>query len=71
MNEELLRAMIREAVARRLGQPTEPGVQAVPSPALTTDASHARYGLPGSGGQCLIEPAVPCVHCGYCQSHGY
>lgn len=71
MNEEMLRAMIREAVARRLGQAPEPGVQGSASAMLTTHASHDRYELPGSGGQCLIEPAVPCVHCGYCQSHGH
>jgi hypothetical protein len=71
MNEEMLRAMIREAVAKRLEEVTEPDVQPAPSGALTTHPSHDRYELPGSGGQCLIEPAVPCVHCGYCQSHGH
>jgi hypothetical protein len=34
-------------------------------------ASHFRYTLPESGGPCLIEPAVRCNHCGYCQSHGH
>jgi hypothetical protein len=33
--------------------------------------SHQRYALPDSGGACLIEPAVTCNHCGYCQSHGH
>jgi hypothetical protein len=72
MNEEMLRAMIREAVARRLGQALEPVAQASASaPPLPPHPSHGRYELSGSGGQCLIEPAVPCVHCGYCQSHGH
>jgi hypothetical protein len=22
-------------------------------------------------GSCLIEPAVGCIHCGYCQSYGH
>jgi hypothetical protein len=74
MNEEALRAMIREAIARHL----EPGSEAEPLPvvpsqqlALASHASHFRYALPGSGGACLIEPTVQCNHCGYCESHGH
>ena len=36
--------------------------------------SHARFTLPRDSegtSSCLIEPAVQCVHCGYCQSLGY
>ncbi len=67
MTDDELRGMIRAAVARRLDtQPQEP--RALPLPA---DASHYRYALPESGGPCLIEPSVPCNHCGYCQSHGH
>ena len=68
MNEEILRQMVREAVARRLGDVTET-VQ-VPV-ALVQHASHYRYALPPSGGPCVIEPAVTCNHCGYCESHGH
>jgi len=70
MNEDVLRAMIREAVARRLGQGPEP---APPASAVffAADPSHDRYPLPPSGGPCLIEPAVACNHCGYCESHGH
>jgi hypothetical protein len=72
MNEDALREMVRQAVARRLasegdvGRPHRQGVTD-----LTAHMSHARYALPDSGGQCLIEPAVACNHCGYCQSHGH
>ena len=38
---------------------------------FTSHPSHYRYALPPSDGPCLIEPAVPCNHCGYCQSHGH
>ena len=69
MNEEILREMVREAVARRLASSAEPTVQ-VPA-ALTAHASHYRYLLPAAGGACLIEPAVQCNHCGYCESHGH
>ena len=36
-------------------------------------ASHYLYMqlVNDNGGQCLIEPNVPCNHCGYCQSHGH
>jgi hypothetical protein len=73
MNEDALRALVREAVARQLGAP-----EARPAPpftlplSVTADPSHYRYSsLPDSGGPCLIEPTVSCNHCGYCQSHGH
>ena len=72
MNEEALRTMIREAIAR---QQQPPDVDVTPASsqrlALAAHASHFRYALPGSGGACLIEPSVQCNHCGYCQSHGH
>ena len=69
MNEDALRAMVREALARRLGAPAT-GQEAV-SANVPNHASHGRYELPESGGPCVIEPAVTCNHCGYCQSHGH
>ena len=71
MNEEMLRAMIREAVARRLAQAPDAPVPPVDAGPVATDPSHGRYLLTASGGPCLIEPAVSCNHCGYCESHGY
>ena len=71
MNEEMVRAMIRDAVARRLGQESEPVVPASAGVIAATDLSHGRYPLPPSGGPCLIEPGVACNHCGYCESHGH
>jgi hypothetical protein len=71
MNEEALRALVREAVARQLsGAVHQPAAPPSPAP-LVVHASHYRYALPESGGPCLIEPTVPCNHCGYCQSHGH
>lgn len=45
-------------------------------PAGVPFGSHASHFLymqlvNDNGGQCLIEPNVPCNHCGYCQSHGH
>ena len=73
MNEEALRALIRETVARHLTAESpspQPPVRTEPV-AFRTHASHFRYALPASGGPCLIEPAVTCNHCGYCESHGH
>ena len=34
--------------------------------------SHAIYlTVVNTGDACVIEPAVPCDHCGYCKSHGH
>lgn len=70
MNEDALRALVREAVARHLPVPDPVGRGAAPL-RFAPDASHFRYTLPESDGPCLIEPAVACNHCGYCQSHGH
>jgi hypothetical protein len=67
MNEQALREMVREALARRLSASEGPYPERTPGPHM----SHERYALPESGGPCLIEPAVACNHCGYCQSHGH
>ncbi len=71
MDEQAVRAMVREAIATRLR-----GAGADPLPGqrpatFTAHVSHVRYVLPESDGPCLIEPTVPCNHCGYCQSHGH
>jgi hypothetical protein len=72
MNEDQLRALVRDAVARHLGDATRVQPSDVQHPlTISTHASHYRYSLPESGGPCLIEPTVPCNHCGYCQSHGH
>ena len=76
MNEDVLRAMVRESVARHLGAqrpesvPCKPGVSERLLP-FGAHASHFRYTLPESGGPCYIEPGVGCNHCGFCQSHGH
>lgn len=69
MNEDALRALIRETVARRLG--TEPPAPGAPPAPVPLHASHFRYALPESDGPCVIEPSVRCNGCGYCQSHGH
>jgi hypothetical protein len=76
MHEPQLRALVRGIVARHLHRPSEScGVD----PIATTPSSHPshrrfvrlrpreeRHEL-----ACVIEPAVRCSHCGYCESLGH
>ena len=73
MDENAVRAMVREAIARHVQPAADEALDRTPSQrlALAAHSSHYRYALPGSGAACLIEPAVQCNHCGYCQSHGH
>jgi hypothetical protein len=81
MTDQELRGMIRESIARHVGADAEPARETayvsgtrVPAGAYGAHASHARLALVTGGdenGACLIEPAVRCNHCGYCQSQGY
>lgn len=71
MNEDALRALVRDVIAR---VESRDGSRAAPDPAALINLSHPshyKYNLPPSDGPCLIEPGVPCNHCGYCLSHGH
>jgi len=75
ISDQELRALVRDAIARHgraAGTPAEPAQG--PSSVLRADASHGRLPVAGGSaedGRCLIEPAVRCNHCGYCQSLGH
>jgi len=75
ISEQELREMVREAVARYgAGAPAAEPPRPSPPAAVHNHASHALLTLlPGgdADGQCLIEPAVKCNHCGYCLSLGH
>ena len=83
MNEQDVRALVREAIERHLGRPgkqlREPFSPVSPEKGsrsyFTPHASHILLKvLPGSDvdeGMCVIEPAVRCNHCGFCQSYGH
>ena len=63
--------MIRESIARQRG---DAPARADAEPIAATHPSFARLPLVRGGdadGMCLIEPAVRCTHCGYCQSYGH
>ena len=74
ISDSELRALVRDSIARHA--PGALAAHAAPR-ALTLDrthASHVKFALPAGGdgdGMCVIEPAVRCTHCGYCQSYGH
>lgn len=72
MNEEALRAIVRETIARLASRGQEPFVSEAPQLLhLSSHPSAYQYTLPPSDGPCFIEPGVRCNHCGYCQTHGH
>jgi hypothetical protein len=71
MNEDALRALVRESIARHLGTSAAGDSPRATPLTLTGHSSHYRYLLPESDGPCLIEPTVRCNRCGYCESHGH
>jgi hypothetical protein len=104
MNDDEIRALVREAIQRHLGSggnpsglPERSGVRGgnpsgvpehlgtgvrggnplglpehggVPEP-VTLTFSRYKVQRIGDDGMCLIEPAVRCNHCGYCECHGH
>ena len=84
MTDQELREMVRESIARRHrsdeiersggGKPdTTDTVRQADTTHAGAHASHLRLPLVSGDddGACLIEPAVRCNHCGYCQSLGH
>lgn len=70
MDEAALRQIVREVVNRHLQSDAGSAVNA--STPWKRHASHARFELAStSDGACIVEPAVRCNHCGYCQSMGH
>jgi hypothetical protein len=75
MTDDELRALVRDAIAKHLGgAPAAAPPAAAPTPTWRAHASFGKFLLPrgdDEGGPCLIEPAVSCNHCGFCQSYGH
>jgi hypothetical protein len=77
MNEQDIRALVRDAIERHLSRPGRSG-ESTGSARLQSSSPHPSHiilnVLPGSEvdeGACVIEPAVRCNHCGFCQSYGH
>ena len=69
MTDQELRAMIRDSISRQTVAPAAPRAAE-----FSVHPSHLRLALKSGGdedGMCIIEPAVRCTHCGFCQSLGH
>jgi len=73
MNEDALRALVRDTIARldsrAAGHAGEPDPSSLVH--LAAHPSQYKYNLIPADDRCVIEPGVPCNHCGYCLSHGH
>ncbi len=69
MNEQDVRALVREAIERHLGRPEKRGL--TPSSHPSHILLNVLQGSEVDDGMCVIEPAVRCHHCGFCQSYGH
>ena len=70
MNEDALRALVRDTIARLESRP-----QGAPDADtllhVSAQACNYKYNLAPADDRCVIEPGVACNHCGYCLSHGH
>ena len=86
MTDAELRSLVRDAVARHFQGAAQPA-PAFPLPPAPAHHAHAAdstdrpsrphpslalyLSVVNVGEACVIEPDVPCDHCGYCKSHGH
>jgi hypothetical protein len=72
MNEQELRALVRQAVAYHTGGGRPEPAAATPAVLHRVHPSQALFTLPAvSGDACVVEPAVNCTHCGFCKTYGH
>jgi len=73
MNDDEVRALVRQAINRHAtSAPLVPQTKILVDD-LRQHSSQALFPGPGGDaqGMCVIEPCVPCVHCGYCRALGH
>lgn len=83
MDEQQVRLLVRQAIARHMGAPSPVSAAPIPVASLQTPAggapvpltllSFAQFALarPAAETECVIEPTVTCNHCGHCQCYGH
>jgi hypothetical protein len=81
VTDDEIRGLVRLAIQKHLSAPARPQtveLRRTPAEAASgreggSAISFGRYALPRAEDDtmCLIEPAVKCNHCGYCQCHGH
>ena len=77
ISEQELRDMIRDAIARHGAGARAHDVPAIAAAGaqVASCGGHASHGMfavvAGADGECIIEPAVRCNHCGFYKSLGH
>ena len=85
MTDDEIRGLVRLAIQKHMGSSavvpadvasgflTAEALAKVVSRTAPPTMSFGRYALPRAEDDtmCIIEPAVQCNHCGYCQCHGH
>jgi hypothetical protein len=74
ISDQELRALVRDSIARHASGAGAALPLPRTAPVDRAHPSHLKFLLPAGGdgdGMCVIEPAVRCTHCGYCQSYGH
>ncbi len=79
MDEQQVRLLVRQAIARHLDgpppapAPAPPPMSAAAAPVPVALLSFAQFELarPAGETECVIEPTVTCNHCGHCQCYGH
>ena len=70
MTEHELRLLVREAIAKHKGLETSVRDPLL-LPVSSDPVSFGQFDVPSGSDACIIEPSVPCTHCGYCKSYGH
>ena len=73
MTDDELRQLVRQAIARVQGAQAT-NLRTLEPPNHLMHASHLVFHVASGAeqeGPCIIEPVVPCNHCGYCKSLGH
>ena len=82
MDEQQLRSLVRDAIARHQGPAPPAPVPGSPAPAAAgpgpvtigvVPIAVAQFQVPRRTGEieCVIEPTVTCNHCGHCLCYGH
>jgi hypothetical protein len=78
VTEQELRMLVRDAIAQHTRAASAAGaahgLPDAPFAVLRQHPSHGIFAVPAGSdldGRCVIEPTVPCNHCGYCKSYGH
>lgn len=71
VSDQDLRQLVREAISRHASAALSEARSAESKGDAQLSFGRFLTLAPTDDGQCIIEPAVRCNHCGFCQSYGH